>query len=149
MAGTLLQRALPFVSLFVLAALTTSCDMETGPELIVDVIDEESGQVVAVGGSAPLSMLEPTTDDSSQCCCVAVGRAQNLSTVAVHTTLKFEAYRRNADGTEEKIGAAVDFIKDLSPNEIRPVNAVGFLIPCDSIDSLSLVDVDKRGLWTP
>jgi hypothetical protein len=78
-----------------------------------------------------------------------VGLAENASTVPVHATLTFEAYRRHADGTDEKIGTAVDFIKDLSPSEIRAVDAIGFLIPCDSIDSLTLVDLDMRGLWAP
>ncbi len=147
--NTFLNRILPAVPLVALAVLPTGCALETGPSLQVDVIDAESGQVLTVGAPAPKSMLEPTADDASLCCCRTVGLAENLSAVPVHTTLKFEAYRRHPDGTDEKIGTAVDFIEDLSPNEVRPVDAVGFLIPCDSIDRLSLVDLDMRGLWTP
>lgn len=148
MVDTFWKQVLPLLSLLVLAVLSTGCEMETGPSLQVDVIDANSGQVLTLDAAAPKSMLVPTTNDSSLCCCRTVGFAQNLSTVPVNTKLKFEAYQRNADGTETKIGTALDFIDEMPPDELLPFEAVGILKPCDSIDRLTLVEVSLRGLWT-
>jgi hypothetical protein len=116
-----------------LLAVGTGCGFDEGPSLQVEVRD---------------TVLSATTGDSSLCCCWVSGTAENLSTVPIHATLKFKAYRSSGSG-EEEIASAVDFLKDLQPGENRPFDASGLLVPCSNIDRFELVELDIRGVWFP
>lgn len=90
--------------------------------------------------------LQPTGSGADRCCCTILGRATNLSTVAVHATIKLEAF---APGEAEPIGTAVDFMEDFQPGEERQIRASGLLMPCSRIERFELVEVDVRGIWFP
>ena len=144
-----LERASIAVMLLLLALAFAGCSLpDTGPSLVVEVIDPVSGGVVSIGDTAPRSMLEATTGDPNLCCCRSVGLAENLSTVTVHASVRFEALRTKPDGTEQTIGTLV-FLRDLAPGERRPFAADGFLVSCASIERLVLNKVDLRGIAFP
>lgn len=157
-----LERASIAVMLLLLALVFAGCSLpDTGPSLVVEVIDPVSGGVVSIGDTAPRSMLEATTGDPNLCCCRSVGLAENLSTVTIHASVRFEALRTNPGGTEQTIGALVFpdgteqtigtlvFLRDLAPGERRPFAADGFLVSCASIERLVLNKVDLRGIAFP
>jgi len=145
-----LERASIAIKLLLLALFVAGCSPpDTGPSLVVEVIDPVSGGVVVIGDTAPRSMLEATTGDPNLCCCRNVGLAQNLSTVTVHASVRFEALRTTPDGTEETIGLTLEFLRDLAPGERRPFVGDGFLVSCASIERLVLNEVDLKGLFFP
>ena len=145
-----LERASIAVMLLLLALLFAGCSPpDTGPSLVVEIIDPVSGGLVSIGDTAPRSMLEATTGDPNLCCCRSVGLAENLSTVTVHASVRFEALRTNPDGTEQTIGLALDFLRDLAPGERRPFSGDGLLVSCASIERLVLNEVDLTGLAFP
>jgi hypothetical protein len=126
------RHPVPVIACIASLLLLVACDDFTpGPELQVEVLEASLG-------------LEATTGDDSLCCCLVTGRAINMSTVAVHVTLKFEAF---AAGEEEPFGTAIDFMRDLAPGEERQIIAPGLFVPCSEIDRIELVDVDLRGIW--
>jgi hypothetical protein len=108
------------------------CGSTTGPSLDV---------------STDQTALASTLGNSQLCCCHVTGVVVNRSTVGVHVTLTYEAYARNREGVEEKIGTALAFVKDLRPAERRAFTAVGFVVPCASIERRELVDLDVRAIW--
>ena len=101
---------------------------DTGPSLVVDVSQMS---------------LEPTLGNSTLCCCRVVGNVINHSTIAVHVTLKFEAFEK---GKQEPIATAVDFLDAVEPNESRSFSAAGFARSCGSIDKFLLADKDMRAV---
>jgi len=122
--------------LLVIAALSVACDIPSGPSLVVEV-DPNSLAIV------------PTTSDSQICCCRLTAVATNRSEVAVHATIRFQAFGHDAQNEKEDLGGAVDFLENLQPGERRPVNAQGLVLPCSQIDYFKLTRVEVRAVWFP
>ena len=139
-----LLACLPSTLLFVVGCATP----ETGPSLVVEVIDRASGNVLTVGEVVPRTMLEPTTGDPNLCCCRAVGRAENRSIVTIHASLRFEAFRRSPGG-EQPAGIALEFLRDLPAGQGIGFAADGLLFPCATIERLVLNKIDVTGLFFP
>lgn len=126
------------LSVSVLALLAT-CDFGAGPS------GGDDGTVrldVPVSGEA----LQATTTNSRLCCCRVVGTVVNRSSVPVHVTLKYEAYR---SGQEDPVGVAFTFLRALQPGEQRRFAASGFVIPCSSIDRFVRTETNLRGVYFP
>jgi len=130
------QLAVLAVACLGAGALSISCE-----DAVVESFTDGPSLKVEVDSLA----LAPTGSDPGGCCCTIVGRAVNLSAVAVHATIKVEAFATES----APIGTAVDFMEDLQPGEERRIRASGLLMPCSTIDRFELVDVDVRGVWFP
>jgi hypothetical protein len=116
--------------------LAAACASPTGPPLTVEV-RTPTGDLIPPA----TPVLQSTTGDPAICCCRVVGTVANLSTVAVHITLQFEAFA----GTDpEPTGTAIDFLEAVPAMTDGPYNAVGFVQPCSDIDRVELSDVDLR-----
>lgn len=89
--------------------------------------------------------IAPTNNrnDPDGCCCQVTGLARNVSAEAVHAKLKFEAFQ---EGEDDKIGTALEFLEDMSIGETRRLKARGFILPCNEIDRVELVEVDLRAI---
>jgi hypothetical protein len=93
---------------------------------------------------SPLS-LQPTAGDRALCCCRVVGTTRNLNSVAVHATFKFSAF----DGVNASpISRILFFVSDLRPGVERPIDAHGFVYPCNIIKELR-TELDIRGIALP
>ena len=115
------------------AALGIACGFETGPTLDVQVEN---------------ATLRPTTGNSQLCCCHVVGTVVNRSTVPVHVTAEFEGFE--AGNTAKPVARALDFLPDMQPSERRSFTAVGFVLPCGTINEFRLVQpLNVRGVFTP
>jgi hypothetical protein len=89
--------------------------------------------------------LEPTIDDPSLCCCRIVGTARNDNRVPVHATFQFLAF----DGERtEPISSILFFIPDFQPRTDRPIDAHGFIFPCNVIKELR-TKLDIKGIAFP
>ena len=129
-----IRRTIQWVGALVVVVGLGGCqDFTQGPALSVEV--------------PPSSLaLTPTGTSDLECCCKVTGRVVNHSTVPVHATLRFDAF---AASGPEPIATAIDFLADIQPNEDRPIEASGILMPCSAIDRFELVDIDLRGIWFP
>jgi hypothetical protein len=92
----------------------------------------------------PLS-LAPTADDAAVCCCRVVGTAKNQNRVPVHATFTFTAY--DAD-RQRPISKTLFSINDFGAGTERPIDAHGFIYPCNVIKDLA-TEVDVRGIAFP
>lgn len=89
--------------------------------------------------------LEPTLDDPALCCCRIVGSVRNDNTVPVHATFKFSAF----DGERaQAISSILFFVPDLQPRTERPIDAHGFIFPCNVIKELK-TELDIKGIAFP
>ena len=89
--------------------------------------------------------LEPTIGDPALCCCRVVGSVRNSNRVPVHVTFKFSAF----DGERaDPISTILFFIPDFEPRTDRPIDAHGFIFPCNAIRQLK-TDVDIKGIAFP
>jgi hypothetical protein len=89
--------------------------------------------------------LEPTLDDPALCCCRIVGSVRNDNRVPVHATFKFSAF----DGERtEAISSILFFIPDFQPRTDRPIDAHGFIFPCNVIKELK-TELDIKGIAFP
>ena len=121
------------ILIILVCVLTFSCSsFQAGPDLPVDV------QIVS---------LRPTTGNSERCCCQVIGTATNRGTESVHVTIKFAAFAGPTQS--ESFASILYFIKDLSPNETRVIDASGFLVSCSAISRLEIKDIDVTGIWFP
>lgn len=114
------------------AVLISSCrGVPTGPSLANITV-------------APLS-LQPTIGDPSLCCCRVVGSATNTNRIPVHATFKFTAF----DGERQQpISSILFFIPDFRPGTERPIDAHGFIFPCNVIKELK-TELEVKGLTFP
>jgi hypothetical protein len=89
--------------------------------------------------------LEPTLDDPALCCCRIVGSVRNDNKVPVHATFKFSAF----DGERaQAISSILFFVPDLQPRTDRPIDAHGFIFPCNVIKELK-TELDIKGIAFP
>lgn len=88
--------------------------------------------------------LESTIGNPGLCCCRVVGSVSNANTVPVHATLKFDAL----DERGESLARIQFFVADLEPQVTRPIDAHGFIFPCDAIKQLT-TEVDVKGITFP
>jgi hypothetical protein len=133
-----MSRITALLALICLGAGASSISCE---DSVVESVTEGPPLEVSVESLA----LEPTGNGDERCCCIIVGRAVNHSAVAVHATIKLDAFAME----EVPIGTAVDFMEDMQPGEERLIRAAGLLMPCSRIERFELVDVDVRGIWFP
>lgn len=122
-----------------LLTLFTTCDLGTG------TFGGDQGTVrldVPVSGEA----LQATTTNSQLCCCRVVGTVENKSSVPVHVSLKYAAYR---SGQPDPVGVAFVFLRAVRPGERRRFEASGFVIPCGSIDRFVRTGTNLRGVYFP
>jgi len=87
--------------------------------------------------------IAPTNNanDPARCCCRVTGLARNVSGEGVHAKIKFEAFQQ---GDDDRIGTALEFLEFMAIGETRQIDARGFILPCDEIDRVELVEVDLR-----
>lgn len=87
--------------------------------------------------------IAPTNNrnDPAGCCCKVTGLARNVSGEGVHAKLKFEAFQQ---GEDDKVGTALVFLEYMEIGELRELDARGFILPCNEIDRVELVEVDLR-----
>lgn len=87
--------------------------------------------------------IAPTNDanDPARCCCRVTGLARNVSGEGVHAKIKFEAFQ---EGDDDRIGTALEFLEFMAIGETRVIDARGFIMPCNDIDRVELVEVDLR-----
>jgi len=133
-----MRRAAMLVGSLVLAAVVVACSFPTSPALTVRVLTPDGQEIPP---AAPVK--QSTTDRTDLCCCVVIGRVVNASSIPVHVQLKFDAFR---DGDGKPIGQALVFLPTMQAGEDRSFEAPGLVMPCDSIDTIDLVDVDLRGI---
>ena len=90
--------------------------------------------------------LEPTLDDDpTLCCCRVVGTVRNNNRVPVHATFRFSAF----DGERaEEISSILFFVPDFQPRTDRPIDAHGFIFPCNVIKELK-TELDIKGIAFP
>ena len=92
----------------------------------------------------PLS-LQPTINDNTLCCCRVTGTVRNANKVPVHATFKFPAF----DGTRQRpISSILFFIPDFQPGTDRPIDAHGFIFPCNVIKEIR-TELEIKGLTFP
>jgi hypothetical protein len=89
--------------------------------------------------------LQSTTGNNALCCCHVIGTAENHNEVPVHLTIKFSAL---GAVQEDAIATVVAFVPDLEPGARRPIDAAGFIFPCQEIRSLR-TEVDVSGIAFP
>jgi hypothetical protein len=120
------------VVLSALVALAPGCrGLPAGPSLSNLVI----GQLT----------LQPTIGDPSLCCCRVVGTARNNNRVPLHATFKFSAF----DGERTNpIATILFFLQDFEPRTDRPIDAHGFIFPCQVIKELK-TEVEIKGIAFP
>ena len=125
-------RGALWVSVFVALLGCVSCSSyEVGPSLPVDV---------------QIQGLRATTGDTARCCCHVTGTVVNQSTVSVHVTIRFGAFR----GSEvDPFARILYFIRDMEPNETQFFEASGFVYSCSDIDRVEIDDVDVTGIVFP
>ncbi len=68
--------------------------------------------------------------DFTVCCCHAKGTLSNGNSVPVHVTITIAAMSDQA----QQLGRTVDFAQDLQPGTSVGIEAVGFLMPCATIN---------------
>lgn len=115
------------------AALASGCEnLSTGPSLSNVVLSAFTKQ--------------PTTDerDPSLCCCRAVGTVTNRNTVPIYVSLTITAF----DLSGSSISRALYFVPDVAPGQTAPIDAPGFLVPCNGIGHFE-AQVKIRGLTDP
>ena len=89
--------------------------------------------------------LEPTLADPALCCCRIVGSVRNNNRVPLHATFRFSAF----DGERaEAISSILFFIPDFQPRSDRPIDAHGFIFPCNVIKELK-TELDIKGIAFP
>jgi hypothetical protein len=89
--------------------------------------------------------IRPSTNNPALCCCRVVGTAVNHNSVAVHVTIKYKAF----DGVRaDPLATVLYFIKDFQPGDTQPIDASGFLYPCNAIKSVQM-EVGVRGIIFP
>jgi hypothetical protein len=125
------RRALLGTVTLSLVLLSSCRGLPTGPSLANIVV-------------GPLS-LAPTAGDRALCCCRVTGTARNENSVPVHATFTFTAF--DAERVRP-ISKVLYFIGDFRPGAERPIDAHGFVFPCDIIKDLR-TELDIRGLAFP
>jgi hypothetical protein len=119
--------------LLTLASVTWwSCEpLIVGPSLSDVVIDNI--------GKAPTVASNP-----GLCCCRVTGTVRNRNAVPLYLTITFSAFA--VDG--RKLSSSIYFIPDIAPGSSLPIDAPGFLFPCDGIGRFTW-EVKARGLTNP
>jgi len=125
-----LRGALCLVVVAILGLFSCS-SFETGPSLPVDV---------------QIQGVRATTGDTARCCCHVTGTIVNQSTVPVHVTVRFGAFR-GAD--VDPFARILYFVRDMQPNESQFFEAKGFVYSCSEIDRVEIDDVDVTGIVFP
>lgn len=139
-AGSLAQKVsmkpLPRSLICVMLLLATGAagceNLSTGPTLANVVIS-------ALG-------KQPTTDqkDVALCCCRAVGTVTNLNTVPVYVSMTLTSF----DLRDIPIQKVLWFVPDVAPGQTAPIDAPGFVVPCNGISHF-VPEVKVRGLTDP
>lgn len=126
------------------ALLAAACGFPSqGPELVVEIFTPtgrsiSSGSVV---GAAEMTVPTNLNRDRDACCCAVAGSATNRGTVTVGVKLSFDALHPSDD---DPVGKAIQFIERMEPGETRELDARGFLLPCNDVESVALTEVDLR-----
>lgn len=89
--------------------------------------------------------LQSTTGNAALCCCRIAGTARNDNRIPVHATIKFSAFDASSS---DAISTILFFIEDMDPGVTRPIDAPGFIFPCNAIKRLQ-TQVDVKGLAFP
>jgi hypothetical protein len=127
------RRIFSVMMIVAVAFAASACEnLETGPTL----------------SNVVLSALakEATTEvhDASLCCCRATGTATNRNTVPVYLTVTLTAL----DLRGAAISKVLFFMPDIPPGQSAPIDAPGFIFPCNSISQFT-AEVKVRGLTEP
>ncbi len=114
----------PPLAVTLLPLLLAGCgSVPTGPSL--NAVKLTDLRRVATVNRSPQS-----NGDFTVCCCHAAGSLSNGNSVPVHVTLTIAAM----DSSGAQLGRTVDFAQDLQPGTTVGIEAVGFLMPCNTIN---------------
>ncbi len=83
---------------------------------------------------ATVNRTATSIGDTSVCCCHAAADLTNGNSVPVHVTLTFVAMGKGGPLGGVTPLTTVAFEQDMQPNTTVPIEAKGFLVPCDQID---------------
>jgi hypothetical protein len=119
--------------------------------LLVGVFWLSGCQGLPVGPSLKSVTVSPmpigkstTTGDPALCCCHASGTVTNANTVGVKATFQFKAI----DLQGKDISTVLYFVDNLGVGQTKPIDAPGFLVPCNAISTIK-TDIEVKGLTTP
>ena len=129
-----MRRVLSRVLLLGAVLGASGCEnLATGPSL--------SDVVISLDGSGKSPTI---TGSPNLCCCHVAGKATNRTTVPLYITIAFKSF-----GLDDKeISTILYFMPDVSPGATQPIDAPGFIVPCDAIKRFTF-EVKVRGLTDP